>query len=85
MRKFAISLLTVVSLASPALAQAITMETFLGRTIDEVKSSLVGLGYEVRKVETEDGRIEVYFVGNGKMGEVYVSAETGKPTRIEMK
>ena len=29
--------------------------------------------------------MEVYFVGNGQMGEVYVSTETGKPTKINLK
>ena len=33
----------------------------------------------------EDGKIEVYFVRDGKMGEVYVSPETGAVTKLEVK
>jgi hypothetical protein len=85
MRRLALSTLAALALAMPALAGDLTMETVLGTTMDEVKASLTRLGYEVRKAEIEDGQVEAYVVGNGRMGEVYVSAETGKPTRIVMK
>lgn len=91
MRKIAFATLTAIALATPALAGStdgtatIDMDTVLGTTMEEVKATLTGMGYEVRKSEVEDGKMEVYFVGNGKMGEVYVSPETGKPTKIEMK
>ena len=35
--------------------------------------------------EMEDGKIEVYFVRDGKMGEVYVSPQTGAVTKLEIK
>lgn len=85
MRRIALSTLAALALVMPALAEDLTMSTVLGTTMDEVKASLTRLGFEVRKAEIEDGQIEVYFVGDGKMGEVYVSPETGKPTRISMK
>ena len=33
----------------------------------------------------EDGNIEVYFVKDGKMGEVYVNPETGAITKLDVK
>lgn len=89
MRKITFASLAVIALAAPAFAQGadstmIDMDTRLGTTMQEVRTTLTGMGYEVRKTEMEDGKLEVYFVGNGKMGEVYVSPETGKPTKISM-
>jgi len=87
MRKIVFAALASAVLAAPALASEnakFGMDTVLGTTMDEVKASLTKMGYEVRKAEMEDGKIEVYFVGDGKMGEVYVSAQTGKPTKIDM-
>lgn len=64
---------------------ALTMDTVLGTTIADVTASLTGMGFDVRKTELENGKMEVYFVGNGRMGEIYVSTTTGMPTKIEMK
>lgn len=83
MRKFAF--ITLIALASPALAADVSMDSNLGTTMDEVKASLTAMGYEVRKAEMEDGKIEVYFVRDGKMGEVYVSTQTGAVTKLELK
>lgn len=86
MRKIALAAaLLAAALAAPASAAELTRDTRLGVTADEVKASLAALGCEVRKVETEDDEIEAYFVGEGRMGEVYVSARTGMPTKIEIK
>ena len=83
MRKLIV--LAALAAASPALAAELTMETVLGTTVPEVQTKLAELGYEVRKSEVEDGEIEVYFVKDGKMGEVYVSTSTGKIIKLEMK
>jgi hypothetical protein len=83
MRKFA--LITLLALATPALALDLNTDTVLGTTIEQAKAALTEMGYEVRKAEMEDGKIEVYFIKDGKMGEAYVSAETGKITKLEMK
>ena len=83
MRKLA--LIALIAFASPALAEDVTMGSNLGTTMEEVQASLTGMGYEVRKAEMEDGKIEVYFVRDGKMGEVYVSTETGAVTKLEVK
>jgi hypothetical protein len=83
MRKLA--LITLLALASPALAEDLSSDTVLGTTIEQVQAKLTELGYEVRKAEMEDGKIEVYFVKDGKMGEVYVNPETGKVTKLDVK
>lgn len=85
MRKILITALAITAFASQALAADLSMDTVLGTTLDEIKASLTDMGYEVRKSETEDGKIEVYVVKDGKMAEVYVSPSTGKPTKIKMK
>lgn len=83
MRKFA--LITLVALSTPALAGELGTDTVLGTTMDEVKTTLTEMGYEVRKAEMEDGELEVYFIKDGKMGEVYVDQTTGQVTKLEMK
>ena len=83
MRKLA--LITLLALATPAFAEDLNMDTMLGTTMDAVQSKLTEMGYEVRKAEMEDGKIEVYFVKDGKMGEVYVSTATGKITKLDLK
>ena len=39
----------------------------------KVTSQLTAQGYEVRKVQMEDGMIEVYAVKNGKTSEIYLN------------
>ena len=83
MRKLAI--IALMTLASPALAEDVTMNSVLGTTLDEVQASLTAMGYEVRKAEMEDGQIEVYFIRDGQMGEVYVNPRTGAVSKLEIK
>jgi len=80
-----LALITLFAMTAPALAGDLAIDTTLGTTMDDVKAKLVELGYEVRKAEMEDGEIEVYFIKDGKMGEAYVSPETGKITKLETK
>lgn len=83
MRKLA--LIAMMALATPALAEDVSMDSVLGKTMEEVQASLTAMGYEVRKAEMEDGKIEVYFVRGGQMGEVYVNPQTGAVTKLELK
>ena len=53
-------------------------DTYLGKSITEVHETLVGLGYEVRGMEMEDGFIEGYAVKDGKRYELYIDPKTGK-------
>ena len=78
-------LIALVAFASPALAEDVAMGTVLGTTMGEVQTSLTDMGYEIRKTEMEDGRIEIYFVRDGKMGEAYVDTRTGAVTKLKMK
>lgn len=82
MRKLII--VAVLAFATPALAAELTMDTLLGTTLPEIKKNLTDMGYQVRKSDMEDGKIEVYFVKDNKMGEVYVSEATGKVTKLKM-
>ncbi len=75
----------VLAAATPVLAAELTKGTVLGTSITQVQANLAELGYQVRKSEMEDGKIEVYFVKGNQMGEVYVSTTTGIVTKIEMK
>lgn len=70
--------------ASPVLAFDLTTDTQLGTSSDEIRASLKDLGYDVRKIEDEDGKIEAYVVKDGKMAEIYVDPKTGKISKIEM-
>ncbi|MFD3190705.1 PepSY domain-containing protein [Sedimentitalea sp. HM32M-2] len=83
MRK--IALMTLIALAAPVLAEELSKDTVLGTTMDEVKTSLTEMGYEVRKIETEDGKLEVYFVKENKIGKAYVNRTTGQITKLEIK
>ena len=60
----------------------ITIDTQLGMSQEDVQTTLTGMGYEVRKMDMEDGMIEAYAVKGDEMLEVYVSPETGKVTKI---
>ena len=83
MRKFLIAAAMVVAL--PAFAGEVTQGAEVGKTMDEVKASLTGMGYEVRKVEMEDGKIEAYAVMGEKLSEIYVDTATGMVTEIGSK
>ena len=80
MRKLLIATAMVVAL--PAFAVEVTQGAQLGKTMDEVKAGLVGMGYEVRKVQMEDGKIEAYAVMGKTLNEVYVDPATGLVTKI---
>ena len=71
--------------ATPAFAAELTTDTFLGTTVPEVQAHLATMGYQVRKSEMEDGKIEVYLVKGNSIGEVYVSTATGRVTKLDMR
>lgn len=80
MRKFLIAATMV--LALPAFAAEVTKDAELGTSMEEVKASLVEMGYEVRKMKMQDGEIEVYAVMDSKLSEVFVDPATGLVTKI---
>ena len=67
---------------SPA-GKAGIVGTQAGKTAGEIKATLTGHGYEVRKVETEDGELEAYAVRDGKRFEIYVDPATGAVSKVE--
>lgn len=83
MRKLTLAaILAAAPLFAFAEGEAIAVDTELGKTEEAVKTALTGMGYEVRKMDMEDGMIEAYAVKGDDMLEVYVSPETGKVTRL---
>ena len=77
--------LAALAFATPVFANTVEMGMVLGTSMQDVKLQLVEMGYEVRKSEMENGAIEVYFVKGNQRGEVYVSTQTGKVTRLKIK
>lgn len=56
---------------------------YAGKTEAEITKSLQDQGYEVRKVEVEDGFLEAYALLNGERYEIYVNPKTGEIVKIE--
>jgi len=63
--------------ASPELVGAT-----VGKTADEIKTSLTAQGYEVRKVKPEDGMLEAYALKGDKLYEIYVDTATGAIAKV---
>ncbi len=55
----------------------------VGTTAEEITASLTAKGYEVRKVEPEDGMLEAYALKEGKRYEVYVDTATGRVAKVK--
>jgi hypothetical protein len=55
----------------------------LGTTEQEVRASLQAQGYEVRKIEREDGAMEAYALRDGKRYEIYVDPTSGRILRVK--
>ena len=72
-------------LATPALASQLSTDTQLGTTNEEITASLQDLGYKVRKIEVEDGKIEAYVIKGDEMAEVYIDPESGKVVKVKAK
>ncbi|WP_281969038.1 PepSY domain-containing protein [Roseovarius nanhaiticus] len=81
MRKILIA--AAVMAALPAFAADLGMGTQLGTTMDEIKATLTDMGYEVRKLEMDDGKIEAYAVKDGQMSEMYVDPATGQVVDLD--
>ncbi len=69
-------------LAAPAFAQDLAMGTELGTTPQAILTALSDMGWDVRKVQAEDGLIEAYAVMGKQLAEIYVDPTTGRITRI---
>lgn len=71
--------------ATPAFANELSQGKTLGTSVHEIKSTLTGMGYDVRKSQREKGKIEVYVVKNNMRQEIYVDPQTGKVTMVKTK
>ena len=89
MRKLLMTAALVLATA-PAVTPAFATETSaelavgtqLGTTEDAIKTMLTDMGWEVRKLDTEDGMIEAYAVMGEKMAEIYVDPATGAVVKL---
>ena len=72
MKKF-LMLSTVAALAFGQMAHA--DEAVDPATKDKLAAQLVAEGYDVRKIEMEDGQIEAYALKDGKKYELYFDAD----------
>jgi len=64
------------------LATVLVAGTQLGTSEDAVKTALTDMGWEVRKLEMEDGLIEAYAVNGSNMAELYVDPTSGEIVKI---
>ncbi|OYX43234.1 MAG: hypothetical protein B7Z02_09500 [Rhodobacterales bacterium 32-67-9] len=71
MKTLAAATALIFGLGLPALAGSMTDAAMR----EKVTADLTAEGYEVRKIDREDGMIEVYAVKDGKMYEIYLDGE----------
>jgi hypothetical protein len=55
----------------------------LGNDAEAITAALVAKGYEVRKVESEDGELEAYALKDGVRYEIYVDTASGAVTKVK--
>ena len=90
MTKFAHARTAIATTTAAALAlfagtaiAAVVNGDYVGKSTAEIAQSLEQQGYEVRKVETEDGYLEAYAVLDRKRFEIYVDPQSGNVVKIE--
>jgi type III secretory pathway lipoprotein EscJ len=55
----------------------------VGKSANEIAASLIAQGYEVRKIESEDGMLEAYALKDGRRYEIYVDTSTGTVAKVK--
>ncbi|HCQ63774.1 MAG TPA: PepSY domain-containing protein [Rhodobacteraceae bacterium] len=81
MRKLLIATALALTTA-PAFAAELAIGTRLGTTEQAITAALTEMGWEVRKLDAEDGMIEAYAMMGDTMAEIYADPTTGEVTRI---
>lgn len=71
-KTIAATLLVCAAIAAPAFAEDAAVDA---ATQEKLTAQLAADGYEVRKIQTEDGKIEVYAVKDGKTYEMYFDSD----------
>lgn len=71
---------TFATLSAALLAGALSLPAHASGTVDEatqakIRTELSAQGYDVRKIGTEDGMIEVYALKDGKKYELYLDQD----------
>ncbi len=56
---------------------------YLGKTSEEITVTLKQKGYEVRKIDTEDGYLEAYALKDGQRYEIYVDPKNGTLVKVK--
>ena len=77
----ALALATLPAVAADA-AGDLLPGTMLGTTPESITASLTAMGWELRKLDTEDGAIEAYAVKGAQMAEIHVDPATGAVVKI---
>lgn len=67
--------LLALALALPAAAALASEGTPSAETQAKIRELLTGQGYDVRKIESEDGQYEAYALKDGKKYEVYLNGK----------
>lgn len=67
--------LLALALALPAAAALASEGTPNAETQAKIRELLTGQGYDVRKIESEDGQYEAYALKDGKKYEVYLNGK----------
>ena len=80
MARLFFSLALVVGMAFPALAE----ESVDATTQDKLTKLLTDQGYEIRRIDAEDGLIEVYALKDGHKLEIYFDKDLKKVEVREM-
>ena len=83
-----ITALAAVALPLGGLAYASETENALvgteaGTTPEAIEATLTDKGFEVRKIESEDGMLEAYAMKDGERFEIYVDRASGKVVKVE--
>ena len=70
-------------LAVGGAAAAVREGDYVGKNKMEVAANLKQQGYDVRKIEHEDGRLEAYALSDRNRFEIYVDPQSGNVVRIK--
>lgn len=90
MKKLIIATTTILALttAMPAFASSDNYcgnaDTSTWMSVDALKVKASEMGYDVKKVEIDDGCFEIYAIKDGKRVEAYLNPVSGEVVRVEI-
>lgn len=89
MKKFILATTTLLALgaAMPAFATGDdhcgNADTSTWMSVDALKLKATEMGYDVKKVEIDDGCFEIYAIKDGKRVEAYLNPVSGEVVRVK--